>query len=203
LELRNPWVTGAGARSTFSALRGSAAAAIWTLDAASKAEPRIIRIVFRILNLLVVQAPDCEAKDMSLSGSPIQIAMGHADYYASAHHETASQFVGQTNSRLNIQHPYRRDDSVLESDNFGGLLLADPVQWRPNRACLARQTDEEACISHSLDGVACVGANEIVTEGRDRSCRQLRSDRPDRRRQAGVFDEVREFAGAAATAAAG
>jgi hypothetical protein len=138
---------------------------------------------------------------MSLSGGVIQIAMGDADYYVSAHHETASQFVGQKNSRPNIQHSYRRDDLWLESDNFGGLPLADPVQWRPNGACLARQTDEEACIGHSLDGVACVGANEIVTQGRDRPCRQLRPDRPDRRRQAGVFDEVREFAGAATAAA--
>jgi hypothetical protein len=136
---------------------------------------------------------------MSLSGGLIQIAMGHADYYVSAHHKTASQFVGQKVLRLIIQQPNRLDRSLREADNSGGLLLADPVQWRPNGACLARQTDEEACVSYSLDGVARVGANEIVTQGRDRPCRQLRPDRPDRRRQAGVFDEVREFAGAAAT----
>jgi hypothetical protein len=76
-----------------------------------------VRIVFRILNLLVVQAPGCEAKDMSLSGGPLQIAMGHADYYVSAHHETASQFVGQKVLRLIIQHPNRLDRSPLEADN--------------------------------------------------------------------------------------
>src|SRR3981081_4031824 len=42
----------------------SDAAAIWTIDAASKAEPRIVRIVFRIINLLV-QALCCEAKGVS------------------------------------------------------------------------------------------------------------------------------------------
>jgi hypothetical protein len=117
LVLRNSWVTGAGARYAFGALRGSAAAAIWTVDAASKAEPRIVRIDFRILNLLLVQAPGCEAKDMSLSGGLIQIAMGRADYYVSAHHETASKFVGQNVLRLIIQQPNRLDRSLLKADN--------------------------------------------------------------------------------------
>ena len=86
-------------------------------EAASKAEPRIVRIVFRILNLLVVQTPGCEAKDMSLSGGVTQIAMGHADYYVSAHHKTASQFVGQKVLRLIIQQPNRLDRSLLEASN--------------------------------------------------------------------------------------
>jgi hypothetical protein len=118
-------------------------------------------------------------------------------------HETASKFVDQKVLRLIIQQPNRLDGSLLEANNSGGLPLDDPLQWKPNGACLARETDEEACICDSLDRIAGVGANEIVTQGRDRPCRQLRPDRPHGRRQAGVFDEVREFAGAAATAAAG
>jgi hypothetical protein len=54
---------------------------------------------------------------MSLSGGFIQIAMGHADYYVSAHHETASQFVGQKVLRLIIQQPNRLDRSLHEADN--------------------------------------------------------------------------------------
>ena len=62
---------------------------------------------------------------------------------------------------------------------------------------------EKAFTCNSPDLIAGLGANETVTQGRGRASGQLCADRPDRRRQAGVFDEVREFAGAAATAAAG
>jgi hypothetical protein len=50
--LRNGSLAGGGARSTFRTLWCSAAAASWMVDAASKAEPRIVEIVLRILNLL-------------------------------------------------------------------------------------------------------------------------------------------------------
>ena len=50
-----------------------------------------------------------------------------------------------------------------------------------------------------------MGANQAVAEERKRARRQLRADRPHRRRPAGLFDEVREFARACAgiTATAG
>src|SRR5258708_12776654 len=80
----------------------------------------------------------------------------------------------------------------------------------PNGAPLARETDEEACTCHSPDRIACdlfscLGTNEIVTQERqehDRACRQLRTDRPDGGRQAGLLDEVRQSAATAATAPA-
>ena len=46
-----------------------------------------------------------------------------------------------------------------------------------------------------------MGPNEIAAQERDRTRRSLRAHRPDRGRQAGLFDEVRQFAGAAVTAA--
>src|SRR5260370_40301922 len=125
--------------------------------------------------------------------------MGHADYYVSANHETASKFVGQRIFAANYSAGKWAGLLLHEANNGGGLLLDDPVQWGPNGTCLARETDEEACICHSLDRIACVGANEIVTQGRDRPCRQLRTDRPDGRTQAGVFNEMRELPGAPAT----
>ena len=64
-------------------------------------------------------------------------------------------------------------------------------------------TDEEARSCNSPDRIARLGASEIGTQGRDRARRSLRADRADRRRQAGLLDEVRQSAGAAATAAAG
>src|SRR5437879_1195029 len=82
-----------------------------------------------------------------------------------------AKFVGQKDLRLIIQQPNRLDGSLLEASNSGGLPFDDPVQWGANGARLARETDEEACICNSLDRVACVGANEIVTQGRDRPCR--------------------------------
>ena len=84
---------------------------------------------------------------------------------------------------------------------FYGLLLADPVQWAERR--MARELDEEACICNSADRIAGMGANQIAAQERDGACRSLRAHRPDRRRQAGLFDEVRAFARPAATASAG
>jgi len=82
-----------------------------------------------------------------------------------------------------------------------GLLLADPVQWAERRT--AREPDEEACICHSADRIAGMGANQIAAQERDGACRSLCAHWPDRRRQTGLFDEVRKFAGPAATASAG
>jgi hypothetical protein len=62
---------------------------------------------------------------------------------------------------------------------------------------------EKAFTCNSPDLIARLGANETVTQGRGCASGQLCADRPDRRRQTGVFDEVREFAGPAATTAAG
>jgi hypothetical protein len=80
------------------------------------------------------------------------------------------KFVGQKDLRLIIQQPNRLDGSLLESSNSGGLPFDDPVQWGPNGASLAKETYEEAYICNSFDRIACVGANEIVTQGRDRPC---------------------------------
>jgi hypothetical protein len=48
------------------------------------------------LQVSFVQAPCCEAKSVSLRKRfRPEIAMRDADYYADAHHEAASKFVGQ------------------------------------------------------------------------------------------------------------
>jgi hypothetical protein len=82
-----------------------------------------------------------------------------------------------------------------------GLLLTNPVQWTERR--IAREPDEEACICNSPDLIASMGANQIAAQERDGACRSLCAHWPDRGRQTGLFDEVREFAGPAATASAG
>jgi hypothetical protein len=69
-----------------------------------------------------------------------------------------------------------------------------------NGVHLARGTDEEAGFRNSPDLVTCVGPNEIAAQKRDRARRSLRAHWPDRGRQIGLFDEVRQFAGAAVTA---
>jgi len=91
-----------------------------------------------------------------------QITISDADYYAAAHHETASKFVGQNVFGLNIQQTMAK--------RLDGLPLADPVQWVERRSS-AKEADEEARICNPLDLVASVGANQTVTQGRDRSCR--------------------------------
>src|SRR5882757_8904445 len=73
-----------------------------------------------------------------------------------------------------------------------------PIRFNGSGPAHARDVDEEACICSSPDLIACPGANQIVTQERDCARRQLCADRPDRRRQTGLFDEVREFAGTAA-----
>jgi hypothetical protein len=61
--------------------------------------------------------------------------MGDADSYMDADHEAASKFVVQKNDRL-INRQRRGGTAAIQGHNFYGLLRADPVQWRPNRACL-------------------------------------------------------------------
>ena len=78
-----------------------------------------------------------------------------------------------------------------------------PIRFNgPNRR-IAREPDEETCICNSPDRIAGLGANQIAAQERDGACRSLCAHWPDRRRQAGLFDEVRKFAGPAATASAG
>jgi hypothetical protein len=67
-------------------------------------------------------------------------------------------------------------------------------------ARLARKNHEEAFTCNSPDLIAGLGANETVIQGRNRASRQLCADRPDRRRQTGLFDEMRQSAGATRTA---
>src|SRR6266481_3908211 len=105
------------------------------------------------------------------------MTLPQADYYDPANHEVASNFV----------------------DFFRPIRF----NWRSNGVCLAREADEEARICNSVDLIACMGANEIVTEGRRRACRQLCAYWPYGRWQTGLFDEVRQFAGPATPAAAG
>jgi hypothetical protein len=59
----------------------------------------------------------------------------------------------------------------------------------------ARENDEKSFTCNSPDLIARLGANRTFIQGRGRASRQLYADRPDRRRQTGLFDEVREFAG--------
>ena len=105
MELRNGSL--AGARSAFRTLWCSAAAAIWMVDAASKAEPRIVKIVLRILNLLFQGAwlrgewPLVCQRLVALDGD------GHGDSYDPAHHEAASKFIGQKFFGPNIRQANR------------------------------------------------------------------------------------------------
>src|SRR5258708_8547864 len=134
--------------------------------------------------------------------------MHHLDYYGPDHHEAASKFIGQRNLGLIIRQVDWRNRGA-KPDKLDGLPLTDPAEWEPNGAPLARETDEEACTCHSPDRIACdlfscLGTNDSVTHDRqehDRACRQLRTDRPDGGRQAGLLDEVLQSAGTAATAA--
>jgi hypothetical protein len=91
-----------------------------TAEAVSKAEPRIVRIVFRIVNLPIERVLRFARQRLVF-----HITIPQADYYDAGHHETASKFVGQKMFRLNIQQ------SVAE--RLYGLPLADPVQWAERR----------------------------------------------------------------------
>jgi hypothetical protein len=58
------------------------------------------------------------------------------------------------------------------------------------RMNIVREADEEDCVGNPPDVRAGLGANEAVTQERDRSCRQLRPNWSDGRRQAGLFHEM-------------
>jgi hypothetical protein len=90
--------------------------AICPTEAVTKAEARIVRIVFRIINLPVGRVLRFAARRLVS-----HITMSHADYYDAANHETASKFVGQKIFRLNIQQTI--------AVRLYGLPLTDPVQW--------------------------------------------------------------------------
>jgi hypothetical protein len=118
--------------------------------------------------------------------------MPNADYYGAAHHETASKFLDQDVFRLNIRQA------------AGAAAMDFPWPIRFNGAeqrMFCERTDEEACVCNSPDSLAGMGTNEIAAQGRDRARRSLCADWPDRGWQAGLFDEVRKFAGAVATTA--
>jgi len=76
-----------------------------------------------------------------------------------------------------------------------GVSNADPL--------FSSESDEEADICSSPDCVAGLGANENLAQEHHRPRRQLCTDWPDRRRQAGLFDEMRDLAGPGGAAAAG
>ena len=106
MELRNGSLAGVGARSAFRTLWCSAAAAIWIVDAASKAEPRIVKIVLRILNLLF--SGRLVARQMALYQRLVALdGDGHGDSYDLAHHEAASKFIGQKFFGPNIRQVNR------------------------------------------------------------------------------------------------
>jgi hypothetical protein len=64
------------------------------------------------------------------------------------------------------------------------------------------RNDEKAYICSLIDCITCMGANEIVTQERDRAHRQLRANWPNGGWQTCLFHEVREFTDAAASATA-
>src|SRR3981081_1424792 len=107
------------------------------------------------------------------------------DYYSPAIHETASKFLDQEGFAAKYSadiRPERLSTSKARSGSMG-------MEW-----CVSPQeADEEAGLCNSPDRIARLGADQVDAEGRDRACRQLRADRPHRRRQAGLFDEVRQF----------
>jgi hypothetical protein len=105
------------------------------------------------------------------------------------------KFFGRNIRQANGLNRFREPNMLY------GLLLADPVQWAERR--IAREPDEEACICHSADRIAGLGANQIAAQECDGACRSLCAHRPDRGRQAGLFDEVRKFTGPTVTASAG
>src|SRR5437667_665196 len=158
------------------------------VDAVSKARLRIVRIVFRILNLRLFRRAVARQKASRARRLVLQITMADADYYAPVHHEAASKIVGQENFPAKYSAGDRAT-TCLQALHSDGLLLADPVQWKPNGARLARETDEEAFTCNSPDLIARLGANETVTQERGRASRQLCADWPDRRRETGLRNE--------------
>jgi hypothetical protein len=74
-----------------------------------------------------------------------------------------------------------------------------------NGARFTGNPDEETHSYISFDLLARMGADKTGAQERHSAHRQLRADRPYRGRQAGLLDEVREFAraGTSATASAG
>jgi hypothetical protein len=201
LELRNCSLAGAGARSTFRTLWCSAASAIWTVDAASKAEPSIVKIVLRILNLhfqrtwLRGKSPLVCQRLVALDGDgscrlirPRPSRSGEQIYW--------SKIFWIKYSAGERAQPLSRS-RICFMDFFW------PIRFNgPNRR-ITREPDEETCICHSPDRIAGMGADQIAAQERDGACRPLCAHWPDRRRQTGLFDEVREFAGPAVTASAG
>jgi hypothetical protein len=94
--------------------------------------------------------------------------MGHANYYAVANHETASQFIGQRNLRLDIRQAIR----PKLSGPITAMDFPPPIRFNGGQTGqVARDKDEEAGICNSPDRIARLGANEIVTQGRDRAGR--------------------------------
>jgi hypothetical protein len=125
---------------------------------------------------------------------------GHGDSYDPAHHEAASKFIGQRFFGPNIR----------QANGLNGFREVEYALWTSfgrsgsmGRTTHGERTDEEACSCHSPDRIAGMGANQIAAQERDGACRSLCAHWPDRGRQTGLFDEVRKFAGPAATASAG
>src|ERR1700738_833847 len=96
-----------------------------------------------------------------------------------------------------------RTGSTLSPSRICFMDFFWPIRFNGPNLRMAREPDEEACICNSADRIAGMGANQIATQERDGACRSLCAHWPDRRRQTGVFDEVRKFAGPAVTASAG
>jgi hypothetical protein len=170
------------------------------------AAPRIVKIVFRIVNLQCSSASLARQKASRCASVSLDITIGDANVYISAIHETGSKFVGQKIFRLNIRHDqadYSRAHQRLETNNI--MDFFSPIRfnrrrtaWLSERNWLGERNDEKAFDGASLGLVARLGANEIGTQKRDRPSRQLRADRPDGGWKTGLFDEVRELAGTAA-----
>lgn len=106
--------------------------------------------------------------------------MCRTNFYGAGHHEAASKFFDQKQFRLKIQQRLS-----LAPDT-----LATPVRFNEERTSVAIEVHEIFGIFNSVGFVARLGANQIGTQRCNRSRRQLCSDRPNRERHAGLFDEV-------------
>jgi hypothetical protein len=166
------------------------AEAAWPTEAAIKAEPRIVRIVFFIGDLPFLTL-FCEAKAPRISTLVVQITIRHDDYHRLADHKTASKFLGQRVFWIKYSADERAELLSARNNKVDGLFLTDPVEWRPTSARLSREADEEAYICNSPDRVTGMGANQVATEEPDRTGRPVCAHWPNRGWQAGLFDEMR------------
>jgi hypothetical protein len=114
-----------------------------------------------------------------------------------------AKFVGQKDLRLIIQQPNRLDGSLLEASNSGGLPFDDPVQWGRTAHVSREKLMRKLVFAILLIASPAWAQTKLLPKGAPARVDNCAPIGRTEDRQAGVFDEVREFAGATATAAAG